>query len=198
MTPLPGMNAYIPARDDSRTVNYDWVGGEARLAGTVVHRWLQFAAQGRIELAATDVETLRPSSVRWLREMGAGESSCKRICDRVLDALRNVVLDEKGRWLLEGKGDAELALAGVVDGKLESIVIDRIRVDSDGTHWIVDYKTSAHEGGDLDGFLRAESTRYQEQLRKYATIYKAYSQEKVRCALYFPLLKAFVEVSVTA
>ena len=52
----------------------------------------------------------------------------------------------------------------------------------------------AHEGGDLEGFLQAEVTRYRPQLQKYRSIYSAYADAEVRCALYFPLLQAFVEV----
>ena len=102
--------------------------------------------------------------------------------------------DDTGRWLLEGEGDAELALTGVVDGARVSIVIDRVLVDADGVHWIVDYKTSSHEGGDLDGFLASEARRYRPQLEKYATVYAAYAGASPRCALYFPLLGRFVEV----
>ena len=60
--------------------------------------------------------------------------------------------------------------------------------------WIIDYKTSSHEGGNLRGFLNAEVERYSAQLEKYAAIYGAYSGKRPRCALYFPLLKEFVEV----
>ena len=33
---------------------------------------------------------------------------------------------------------------------MQSIVIDRVRIDDEGTHWVVDYKTGTHEGGDLE------------------------------------------------
>ena len=100
----------------------------------------------------------------------------------------------RGRWLLDGEGYAELALSGVHEGEVESIVIDRLRIDASGIHWIVDYKTSTHEGGDLESFLDAEVRRYRPQLQKYAAIYEAYSGTAPRCALYFPLLQRFVEL----
>ena len=85
--------------------------------------------------------------------IAAAESS--PILDRTAAALRRLGDDERGRWLLDGEGHAELALTGVIDGRIESVVLDRVRIDGDGTHWIVDYKTSTHEGGDLEGFLVA-------------------------------------------
>ncbi len=184
-----------PAGEGER-VDYDWVGLDARLAGTLVHRWLQLAAEGRVELTRATITNSRPRSRRWLLELGAGEADLNAICERVETALQCVVDDDRGRWLLTGDGEAELALTGEIDGRVESISIDRVRIDSDGTHWIVDYKTSTHEGGDLDGFLAAESDRYRDQLRKYETIYRAFSGRQARCALYFPLLKRFVEVRI--
>lgn len=73
-------------------------------------------------------------------------------------------------------------------------MLDRVRIDDDGTHWIIDYKTSTHEGGNLQGFLDAEIARYTPQLHKYAAIYSAWAGVQPRCALYFPLLRKFVEV----
>jgi ATP-dependent exoDNAse (exonuclease V) beta subunit len=63
-------------------------------------------------------------------------------------------------------------------------------------HWIVDYKTSSHEGGRLDEFLQVETERYRPQLAKYAAIYGNYANVNPRCALYFPLLRQFVPVDV--
>jgi len=98
--------------------------------------------------------------------------------------------------LIDGDGHAELSLSGVVNGQLESVILDRVRIDDDGIHWIVDYKTSSHEGGDLQGFLSAETDRYRPQLAKYVEIYRNYTNADVRCALYFPLLQEFVEVNL--
>ena len=79
---------------------------------------------------------------------------------------------------------------------MESVVLDRVRIDDDGTHWIVDYKTSSHEGGDLEKFLTAESDRYRLQLTRYAELYGSFAGVDARCALYFPLLQEFVEVEL--
>ena len=136
---------------------------------------------------------------RWLRKLGiAPGETLARIRDRVGAALEGVRGDNRGRWLLDGDGHAELALSGVVNGAVESGILDRIRIEDDGTHWLVDYKTSTHEGGNLEGFLAAEADRYRDQLARYATLYRAYRGVDVRCALYFPLLQAFVEVDVNA
>jgi ATP-dependent exoDNAse (exonuclease V) beta subunit len=182
--------------DTEREVQYYWVGKIARHAGTLTHRWLQLmTATGDLSHAESSAtQTLQ--TARWARELGAAESDIDVLCTRVTEALQATIQDEKGRWLVAGEGDAELPLTGLWNGKVTSIVIDRVRVDSDGTHWIVDYKTSAHEGGDLPGFLSQEMQRHRGQLQKYAGIYSAATAATVRAALYFPLLQEFCEIEL--
>jgi ATP-dependent helicase/nuclease subunit A len=193
VSPLPGVAAAEPeAEGPDDEVEFYWVGTEARIAGTIVHRWMQILAEGRGDLM--DSESQRRVTGRWLREMGIGDDMQCGIADRVHTALDGIRSDEKGRWILEGDGRAEFGLTGVFEGEIESVILDRVRIDENGEHWIIDYKTSSHEGGNLPGFLNAEVERYTAQLEKYAAIYGAYSGTQPRCALYFPLLKEFVEV----
>lgn len=193
--PLPGGSPLVEVSEDNE-VEFYWVGTDARIAGTLVHRWLQLISEGKSPIDTASAGERAPVTARWLREMGIGEESGGAIVERVDAALEGVLSDEKGRWCVEGTGHAELALGGVDDGEIVSVVLDRVRVDDDGRHWIVDYKTSSHEGGNLEGFLQVESDRYRPQLERYARLYAAWSGEQPACALYFPLLGRFVEVDV--
>lgn len=194
---VPGLPVDHQVVDDGGTaVEFYWVGSGARIAGTLVHRWAQLAADGHVLLQDITVDTIRTPGTRWLREMGINDAAGEAILQRAAAALHSMAEDDKGRWLIDGDGHAELELSGVVNGQLESVILDRVRIDDDGIHWIVDYKTSSHEGGDLQGFLNAETDRYRQQLTKYAEIYRNYANVDVRCALYFPLLQEFVEVNL--
>ncbi len=181
---------------ENRQVEYYWVGSSARHAGTIVHRWLQRVTDGLDTIDIDSLAALRPVNERWCKRLGVPSQEISEICDRVEAALQGILTDPKGRWSLYGDGHAELPLSGLWNGTVESIVIDRVRIDQEGVHWIVDYKTSTHEGGDLEGFLDQESERYRPQLEKYAALYKAFSNTEVRVALYFPMLQAFREVSL--
>ncbi len=189
-TAVPGQPVST-ADEAAEAVSYEWVGADARSAGTIVHRWLKLAAEGDIRLGPGSLADSRPVSERWLVAMGVGADKRPAILDRVDEALRGVLADEKGKWLLGGEGHAELALSAVIDGRMTNAVIDRVRIDA-GTHWIVDYKTSTHEGGRLEYFLEEQLRRYRPQLEKYAVVYEAWSGERPRCALYFPLLQRFI------
>ncbi len=196
---MPGMVADEIATvdaDDQSQVEFYWVGSEARIAGTLVHRWLQLITDGLASEAVTSRKYSNEVTMRWLRENGIERSAGEQIAARVQLAVESMLDDEKGHWILDGQGHAELALSGIVEGDLISVIIDRVRIDENGTHWIIDYKTSSHEGGNLEGFLQVESDRYKPQLARYAALYSDWAEIDVRCALYFPLLRKFVEVQV--
>lgn len=193
--PMPRSAAPPAAHPAGIDVEFYWVGRAARQAGTIVHRWLhRFVATGWSP-SVGELPALRAESRRWAIELGVGSTEIDAVCDRVQAAVEGSLADERGRWLLDGDGHAELPLTGMLDDNLVSVVIDRVRIDDDGTHWIVDYKTSTHEGGDLAGFLDQEAERYTPQLDRYARIYAAYSGvERLRTALYFPLMQQFREI----
>ena len=71
---------------------------------------------------------------------------------------------------------------------VRSYVIDRLFREVNGERWIVDFKTSRHEGGGLEVFLDEQRTRYEPQLNAYATAF-----DRARLGLYFPLLRGWRE-----
>ncbi len=187
-------DAEMEPAEGADEVEFYWVGTEARIAGTIVHRWLHMLAEGRADDVSENPSDHETVTRRWLAETGVSGAMLETVSRRVEEALRGVLEDERGRWLLHGAGHAEFALSGFYEGRLQSVILDRVRIDDDGTHWIVDYKTSTHEGGNLEGFLGAEADRYRPQLERYAALYNEYAGTQARCALYFPLLQTFLEV----
>jgi ATP-dependent helicase/nuclease subunit A len=91
---------------------------------------------------------------------------------------------------------SEVALSGVRGGHIVNAVIDRTFV-AEGVRWVVDFKTSPHEGGDLDTFLSEEVKRYEAQLQRYAHLARGLGPQPVRAGLYYPLLSAWREVPLT-
>jgi hypothetical protein len=55
---------------------------------------------------------------------------------------------------------------------------------------VVDYKTSSHEGADVEAFLERERERYAGQLGRYARALGGVD----RLGLYFPLLAGWREL----
>ena len=194
--PLQPGSKENPDGDAEQKVEFYWVGKNARHAGTIVRRWLHSMATTGDLARAESSAGQEAQSARWARELGIAEPDIDSLCKRVTKALQKTLADDKGLWLVGGEGASELPLTGVWNDQVVSIVIDRVRIDEQGIHWIVDYKTSTHEGGDLPGFLRQETDRYRQQLQKYKKIYSAMTDAPVRAGLYFPLLQEFCEVEL--
>jgi len=175
---------------------FEWVGETLRHVGTVVHRLLQRAAEdGGSRWDAAQQKRAEPLARQLLAQAGVPEKELPRALTEVMQALRDTLEDERGRWLLEPHTEArsEYALSLLEQGRLKTGVIDRTFVDGDGVRWIVDYKTSRHSGTDLEGFLQRERQRYAPQLERYAALMQGVEARRVRVALYFPLLKRFLD-----
>lgn len=132
---------------------------------------------------------------RIVRAIGANaaESAPDILTEEMLTGIETMLSDERGRWILypHREGRCEYALSGIDQDKVMRAVIDRTFIDADGCRWIIDYKVSLHEGGDLDAFLDMQADLHREQLHRYAVLLRLREQRPVRAALYFPLQKAW-------
>lgn len=182
--------------EPGRRPEYSWVGATARAIGTIVHAELQrYAQQPALPDPADPREIARDYS-HWLASSGVPAEERAAASARIVQALRAALQDERGRWLLQSHRAAasELRLSGLVAGRVEHIIVDRTFVDAEGQRWVVDFKTSLHEGGALQEFLDNEVLRYRPQLQRYAALLRHAGPEPIRAALYFPLMQAWREV----
>ena len=175
------------------------VAGElARAVGVVVHRELERCVTAGSLPTIAAVHDSRERYAHALRGEGIVGDEVAAGAERVVAALQRTLEDERGRWVLARRDDdrVEWALTGLYEGVISSIVMDRCFVEDD-VRWVIDYKTSRHEGADLEQFLLAQAERYRPQLRRYAAFARRLGPQPVRTALYFPLLGRFVEVDAT-
>jgi ATP-dependent exoDNAse (exonuclease V) beta subunit len=181
-------------------VEYDWAGRTARQVGEIVHLWLQrIAADGLKHFDAAKIEQLQPAFRRMLRKLGTDPEQLDEALGNITAALINTVTDERGRWILSSEHQqaaSEYSMTVASGARYEHVVLDRTFVTAGGERWIIDYKTSSHEGGDLEAFLESETSRYLSQLQRYTAAMAEKDNLPIRAALYFPLLKIFHEVPV--
>jgi hypothetical protein len=163
-----------------------------------VHAALEsYASASRLPTRAA-IEAERDSYVYQLRRHGVPEPDLSRAARIVVEALTRTVGNDRGRWIFAPEhrdARSEWALTGIAAGRLTNIVIDRSFIDGEGTRWVIDFKTSRHEGGGLEAFLDEEMTRYRPQLESYVALARAMGAAPVRAGLYFPLLDVFRELT---
>jgi ATP-dependent helicase/nuclease subunit A len=179
---------------------FEWVSPWARHVGTVVHEWLQrIAEDGPAHYDAMRLNEKRDEMLGRLRRLGTETVHLERAVDRVMAALTGTLDDDDGRWILSVdhvESANEWPLTVMDSDTFQHLIIDRTFVTEDGVRWIVDYKTSTHEGGSLDDFLDSETDRYKSQLKRYRNAMSQLEGRPIRAALYFPLLKKFHEVNL--
>jgi ATP-dependent helicase/nuclease subunit A len=191
--PLPA-DVLLPRPAREETPVFDWAGETARRVGTLVHAELQ-----GMNLARTDEVAIRarlPEYRQWLAAHGVPEDRLAQASARAADALSAVHRDARGQWILAtGYRDdwREHALSGHLEDQVHHVVFDRSFIDG-GERWVIDYKTSQHQGGGLEEFLDREVERYRPQLQRYGRLARKLGPEPVRLGLYFPLMRAWREI----
>jgi ATP-dependent exoDNAse (exonuclease V) beta subunit len=172
-------------------IEFSWAGETARHVGTVVHRWLQrIADDGLRGWDAKRVDGLKKRFAGELERRGVPPGDLKASTEQVSAALKNAISDERGRWVLgphpEARSEHRIRVTGAAGGN--TYVVDRIFRTTEDVRWIVDYKSSRHEGADREAFLDSERERYRGQLEAYA---RALAQSDATLGLYFPVLAAW-------
>ncbi len=209
--PPAGVALVLPAQEAAHgsahdQVEFSWASETAKHIGTLVHRFLQrFAEDSLDRWDAARVRSLGAVYQRELKRLGVPDSELRHAVERVTTALAASLNDARGRWMLSTNGGthsdarAELRLTGVIADDTVDVMIDRTFVDEHDVRWIVDFKTSVHEGADRDAFLDNERVRYAAQLQRYgalmrmADVHDGRSDREIRLGLYFPLLGGWRE-----
>ncbi len=184
--PLAPALRILGAPDESVRPDFDWAGAIATAVGEVVH--LELDRLARLRLGREALAGRAASWARLLRGAGVDDAHLPEALARVQAAVDGFLHSEvAGRLLDPAARDAvsELALTARIGGAVQSLRIDRSFVDAEGVRWIVDWKTSRHEGGDREAFLDRELERYAEAFRNLEP------ERPLKVGLYFPLLDAW-------
>lgn len=182
---------------ESTTDNDSSLSNRARSMGTVLHRTLkQIANDGMQQWSVSRLQQLPLTWAAQLKELGMLAQPNE--LDSLLQALNNMLADERGRWILERHDQAQceqaLGYKYTDSGHMGTSVIDRTFID-DGVRWIIDYKLSQPAQGESEAqFISRQSRAYSAQLSHYAKLYRSMQPNPVRCALYFPQIPMFIEL----
>lgn len=177
-----------------------WEADTARHIGTVTHGLLErIARQGLERWPLSRLEQESIGIRRRLGALGVPATELDSTTRKVEEVLHRTLSNQRGRWLLQARPDAacELPLSGMVEGHLLQAVIDRTFIESDGSRWIVDYKTSRPASGQSPkAFLQEEGEKYRPQLTAYQQLFRQLEpQRQHRIGLYFPAIDGWLELT---
>lgn len=188
--------AYQRVTASSGKPSYHWVSNTGRHVGTIVHGLLKrIAAEGVDGWTEERLGAMEPMIRGELMRLGVSGADQAGALLQVMRSLGNTLGSERGRWILQRHREArsEWGLEGLIGEQLVSGTVDRTFRDAEGRLWIIDFKTSQHEGAGLQSFLKREEARYRPQLQNYATLISRMQAGPICLGLYFPLLDAWRE-----
>ena len=203
--PLPSghlLDQYVPRYEydeSTNQVDLQWQDATPRAIGTLVHRYLQHIGESGIQQWSVEaVRQLEPQMKQALLGLGVPLNQASAAADKVRLALQMVLQDDKAGLFLSSRHPfhaCEYPITFNTSVGPKNLQIDRVYTTSQGTTWVVDYKTSMPEPGqDLDGFLNQQTEQYQAQLSLYQRALRSAGFSKVKTALYFPLIARWHEV----
>ncbi len=193
LRPTPVMRKEAAASIDAPVV-FDWAGSRIRRIGIVVHALLAELADAGLPDGGGFPDGLIVRAEGLLYGQGFAAQDLRSAHATVMEAVTGTLGDADGRWILGSHAEArnEYALSALDDeGAVVTARVDRTFIDEEGVRWIIDYKTSRHEGADREEFLDRERERYSGQLAHYARLFQDLDGRPVELGLYFPLLAAF-------
>ncbi|MFQ5449102.1 MAG: UvrD-helicase domain-containing protein [Nitrospinaceae bacterium] len=174
-----------------------WAGNEARCLGNVLHQvFMDIANQGLDSWQPENLEARLASMKTAFLGEGLSPLKIDGVAETGLTALRNILQDETGRWILGHHEEAhsEYPLTGFINGRYVNKILDRTFVDQ-GIRWIIDYKTGQHLGSGLERFFEDETERYRPQLDQYQELLELKGESRpIKKALYYPLHLRLIEL----
>jgi ATP-dependent exoDNAse (exonuclease V) beta subunit len=183
-------------------IEFSWAGDSARITGIALHQLLQkIDGENWSQWKCRETESLLVDLRISLLENGLGQESLTDAMSTLRVAIENLKSDSRADWIFSDQHSqvkTEWPLTALINNTVENVLIDRSFVDSDGYRWIIDFKSSRHEGGDSRWFLENEKQRYQQQLARYAEFVGKLEERKIKLGLYYPLLKGWCEWSPEA
>ena len=171
-----------------------------RHAGTIAHETLATLTESPERLGTPTEQLIDELRFLWqlrLSQAGLNGGNLEKAQDKVEQAIVRTLTCDTGKWLLDASHRDSAAELELHSGgrQLRRNIVDRTFIDSDGTRWIVDYKTAEPTTGEsLDTFIESQLEKYHNQLENYRRLFYQRGERQVRCALYFPLLQHLAEL----
>ncbi|AGF46692.1 ATP-dependent exoDNAse (exonuclease V) beta subunit [Candidatus Kinetoplastibacterium desouzaii TCC079E] len=164
------------------------------IMGTVMHFWLRRIAEEGLDLWNIDYLLKYNYIIRkHLIRSGIPVFDVDKYTNIVVTALSNMLMDDKGLWLLSNYNNSRREWS-LVDDHGQIFVLD-VALDLGDSWLIVDYKLSKiHENEDINNFIVRIKDTYSSQLRKYCDVLYHLDKKKTYAAIYLPLYKIWIEL----
>ncbi len=168
------------------------------LTGTLIHRCLEANVKfGTESLGPTSLSRLRNYWRLQLRNIVQDNRELEKAVEFIADSVGSSLEAECNGIFDSTLQDsaAELRLSSYENGLLRNFAVDRSFIDSEGTRWIIDYKSAARDPQQSEqDFISSQIQLHSLQLLHYRKLFAAMESIPVKTALYLTSISKLVEV----
>lgn len=161
----------------------------------------RYARRGRLPARGGDAAQAVRERLARLGFTGAELDEHAQRATGLIDAC---LADSRLQWIFASHSHAQgaLALTGIHEGHLTSVVVDRSFVDRDGVRWLIDFRPDSlpersnslqRSGESPDAWRVAAEHRHGSELAKRIALARALGPEPARAGVYFPASRRFLE-----
>ncbi|MGD9107771.1 MAG: UvrD-helicase domain-containing protein [Gammaproteobacteria bacterium] len=164
--------------------------------GTVIHRILQqISIEGIDKWPEKRIQNSLPYWQNMLIQLGVLSDNLDYAKKQIELVLKNILTDPRAQWILKNHQDHrnEFAISTTQNNQLKHYRIDRTFIDQN-KRWIIDYKTTAFSGKNIEKFIAQERIKHQQQLTNYQQLLMQLYSEKISCGLYYPAIPLWIEL----
>ncbi len=166
--------------------------------GNLVHRELHRITETG-DFTEQSLDSERMTNWRnFLRAEGLEAADIAWVIETAQRHINNVLDDEDGRWLLDGRhqeATSESPYSAWVGDSVVNIRIDRTFVDENNTRWIIDFKTALIGKEENEDLREYAVRRYAEQLRQYEAVVRTVDARPIRCAIYLTDIPTLIDLT---
>ena len=116
--------------------------------------------------------------------------------EMITESIQKTLGDEDLNWIFDNNQkecQSELSISSLHKGKIQNHVIDRTFIDEDNVRWIIDYKSSRPKGDESE-FIRDQTNKHEEQLRRYKRLFEAMEDRTIKMAFVLTAIPKLVEI----
>ena len=171
-------------------IEYEWAREDSIIIGVVIHELINMIAHRNIYSDKVKVSLLINSyGINQLKMLGILANNLDDAYKRVSFSISTILSSKIGAWILSDHVFTSNEHT-IINAYGETLRIDRLFIDK-GALWVVDYKSSYHDGGNLSAFIDNEVERYRMQVNNYGKVLSKTSNLPINLCIYFTMHDEF-------
>ncbi|MDD9891344.1 MAG: UvrD-helicase domain-containing protein [Gammaproteobacteria bacterium] len=166
--------------------------------GELIHQTLEeFGNCDEKNTFIASVDSLRDYFKLQLQNKTNSPAELDTCLDFVTTAITQTISSKEFDWVFDHTSTdshCEYSVSILVNGKIQTHIIDRTFIDEQGVRWIIDYKSGTPKNEDECEFIARQKRAHSPQLNRYKNLFGLMEKRETKTALLLTAIPRLVEV----